>query len=115
MSKHSRVRSHHSLHISDPRWATPTTTPLSQLKPTLPGCQTSCTDAAGPTETSTRTSCQYGLPNIYYQHHRCTTVSSKITSTKHMVAKYQQRQNLKYNSTTESILQKKQPSQGRTK
>ncbi|GBM52933.1 hypothetical protein AVEN_60126-1 [Araneus ventricosus] len=32
MSKHSRARSHHSLHISDPRWATPTTTPLGQIK-----------------------------------------------------------------------------------
>ncbi|GBM99181.1 hypothetical protein AVEN_122518-1 [Araneus ventricosus] len=32
MSKHSRARSHHSLHISDPHWANPTTTPLGQIK-----------------------------------------------------------------------------------
>ncbi|GBN97549.1 hypothetical protein AVEN_98259-1 [Araneus ventricosus] len=32
MSKHSRTRSHHSLLISDPHWATPTTTPLGQIK-----------------------------------------------------------------------------------
>ncbi|GBN54445.1 hypothetical protein AVEN_225970-1 [Araneus ventricosus] len=32
MSRHSRALSHHSLHITDPHWATPTTTPLGQLK-----------------------------------------------------------------------------------
>ncbi|GBL89139.1 hypothetical protein AVEN_28547-1 [Araneus ventricosus] len=40
MSKQSRARSHHSLCVSDPRWATPTPTPLGQkISPTLPGSQ----------------------------------------------------------------------------
>ncbi|GBL81676.1 hypothetical protein AVEN_93461-1 [Araneus ventricosus] len=42
MSKHSRARSHHPLFVTDPRWATPTTTPLGQVNnATLPGGQTS--------------------------------------------------------------------------
>ncbi|GBM48503.1 hypothetical protein AVEN_174324-1 [Araneus ventricosus] len=38
MSKHSRARSHHSLHITDLRWATSTLDPTGPIKtPTLPG------------------------------------------------------------------------------
>ncbi|GBO04058.1 hypothetical protein AVEN_69517-1 [Araneus ventricosus] len=38
MSKHSRARSHHSLYISDPRWATPTHDPAGPKKNcTFPG------------------------------------------------------------------------------
>ncbi|GBM79180.1 Zinc finger BED domain-containing protein 5 [Araneus ventricosus] len=48
MSKHSRARSHHSLHI-DPRWATPTTTPLGQNEnQPFRAAKTPNTDPAGP-------------------------------------------------------------------
>ncbi|GBM98964.1 hypothetical protein AVEN_149784-1 [Araneus ventricosus] len=32
MSKHSRARRHHPLSVTDPRYATPTTTQLGQVK-----------------------------------------------------------------------------------
>ncbi|GBM16081.1 hypothetical protein AVEN_163122-1 [Araneus ventricosus] len=75
MSKHSRARRHHSLHITDPRWATPTYDPTGPIKTNPPGLPTSCTDPAGPTETSTRTSNLCGLPNINHQSHLNTAVS----------------------------------------
>ncbi|GBN26242.1 hypothetical protein AVEN_270367-1 [Araneus ventricosus] len=97
MSKQSRARSHHSLLISDPHWATPTHDPTGPSKtnpsglpktshtdPAGPNIKTTTqrvvpsTDPSGPTETSTRTSCQYGLPNMLNRHHLYTTVSLRV-------------------------------------
>ncbi|GBO22129.1 hypothetical protein AVEN_42079-1 [Araneus ventricosus] len=80
MSKHSRACSHHSLHISDPHWATPTTTPMGShtIKTNPSGLRHINTDPYGPTETSTRASCQHGLPNISHQYHPYTAVSPNV-------------------------------------
>ncbi|GBN91705.1 hypothetical protein AVEN_166736-1 [Araneus ventricosus] len=111
MSKHSRARSHHSLLISDPHWATPTHDPTgpSESQPfrdakhrtptrcsnnkTIAQGLCTITDPNGPTDTSSRTGDQYGLPNTLPSAppHHCV---SKRTSIRKQVAKYQQRLNL---------------------
>ncbi|GBN06327.1 hypothetical protein AVEN_228791-1 [Araneus ventricosus] len=52
MSKHSRARSHHSLYITDPHWATPAHDPTGPIENTaLPGSHKNVvTDPCGPTK-----------------------------------------------------------------
>ncbi|GBN84739.1 hypothetical protein AVEN_18300-1 [Araneus ventricosus] len=50
MSKHSRARSHHSLYVTDPHWATPTRPHWANENTALPGSQNIISDPFGPTK-----------------------------------------------------------------
>ncbi|GBN60710.1 hypothetical protein AVEN_116752-1 [Araneus ventricosus] len=103
MSKHSRARSHHSLHISDPCWATPTTTPLGQVKTNPSGLPNImhrphwANRNFNPHELPVRVA-KYETP-LSSLHH-CV---SQNTSTEYMVAKYQQRLCHNYEITVKPI------------